>query len=126
MAGKPTDAPCLPAGRTAPCSCALILVKPVKSLGKVVDCSLRDTAAIQMMIKELETWLSVVDKSGLPGKFKAWMYQHSVLPRVQTPASSEGGAGRSGGGADQQDGGHAAARSMDEVGGGAGQEGVLG
>lgn len=45
-----------------------ITEKPVKSLGKVFDCSLRDTAAIQTTIKELETWLSAVDKSGLPGR----------------------------------------------------------
>ncbi|KAJ3600351.1 hypothetical protein NHX12_031336 [Muraenolepis orangiensis] len=44
--------------------------KPVKSLGKVFDCSLRDTTSIQ---------------SGLPGKFKAWVYQHGILPRILWP-----------------------------------------
>ncbi|KAL1249583.1 hypothetical protein QQF64_020588 [Cirrhinus molitorella] len=62
-----------------------ITEKPVKSLGKVFDCSLSDTIAIQTTTKELETWLSTVDKSGLPGRFKAWMYQHGVLPRVLWP-----------------------------------------
>ncbi|XP_061896860.1 uncharacterized protein LOC133645950 [Entelurus aequoreus] len=62
-----------------------ITEKPVKSLGKVFDCSLRDTAAIQTTIKELQTWLSAVDKSGLPGRFKAWIYQHGVLPRILWP-----------------------------------------
>lgn len=42
----------------------------------------------------------------------------------QTPANPEGGACRYWGGTDQQDGGHAAARSMDKVGGCAGQEGI--
>ncbi|XP_061571176.1 uncharacterized protein LOC133424524 [Cololabis saira] len=59
--------------------------KPVKSLGKVFDCSLRDTAAVRTTIKELETWLTAVDKSGLPGRFKAWIYQHGILPRVLWP-----------------------------------------
>jgi len=27
----------------------------------------------------------VVDKSGLPGKFKAWIYQHSILSRILWP-----------------------------------------
>ncbi|KAI4902387.1 hypothetical protein NFI96_019478 [Prochilodus magdalenae] len=26
-----------------------------------------------------------VDKSGLPGKFKAWMYQHGILPQLLWP-----------------------------------------
>jgi hypothetical protein len=35
--------------------------------------------------QELEVWLATVDKSGLPGKFKAWIYQHGVLPRNLWP-----------------------------------------
>ncbi|KAL7854779.1 hypothetical protein SRHO_G00169690 [Serrasalmus rhombeus] len=30
----------------------------------------------------LNTWLWAVDKSGLPGKFKAWIYQHDILPHL--------------------------------------------
>ncbi|KAJ3581825.1 hypothetical protein NHX12_016191, partial [Muraenolepis orangiensis] len=59
--------------------------KPVKSLGKVVDCSLRDTTSIQSTCTELDGWLKSVDKSGLPGKFKAWVYQHGILPRILWP-----------------------------------------
>ncbi|XP_067284127.1 uncharacterized protein [Pseudorasbora parva] len=59
--------------------------KPVKSLGKVFDCSLKDTAAIHATNIELEGWLAAVDKSGLPGKFKAWIYQHGILPRILWP-----------------------------------------
>ncbi|KAL7841023.1 hypothetical protein SRHO_G00247140 [Serrasalmus rhombeus] len=32
-----------------------------------------------------DTWLLAVDKSGLPGKFKAWIYQHSILPCLLWP-----------------------------------------
>ncbi|KAK0134264.1 Zinc finger BED domain-containing protein 4 [Merluccius polli] len=62
-----------------------ITEKPVKSLGKVFDCSLRDTTSIQSTCTELDGWLKSVDKSGLPGKFKAWVYQHGILPRILWP-----------------------------------------
>ncbi len=59
--------------------------KPVKSLGKLFDHSLWDTVAIQSSISELETCLNNVDQSGLPGKFKCWIYQHGILPRILWP-----------------------------------------
>ncbi|KAK7915664.1 hypothetical protein WMY93_011425 [Mugilogobius chulae] len=59
--------------------------KPVKSLGKVFDSSLKDTESIKVTIASLDTWLKAVDRSGLPGKFKAWIYQHGVLPRILWP-----------------------------------------
>ena len=30
----------------------------------------------------MDDWLKAVDKSGLPGKYKAWIYQHGILPRL--------------------------------------------
>lgn len=57
----------------------------VKSLGKFFDSSLKDPVAIQKSTQQLGTWLTKVDKSGLPGRFKAWIYQHSILPRVLWP-----------------------------------------
>ena len=33
----------------------------------------------------MEDWLKLVDKCGLPGKFKAWIYQHGILPRLLCP-----------------------------------------
>nr|XP_061836351.1 uncharacterized protein LOC133619387 [Nerophis lumbriciformis] len=62
-----------------------ITEQPVKSLGKLFDSSLKDSAAIQKSTEELGGWLTKVDKSGLPGRFKAWIYQHSILPRVLWP-----------------------------------------
>ena len=56
--------------------------KPVKSLGKGFDSFLRDATSIQSTCTELDGWLKSVDKSGLPGKFKAWVYQHGILPRI--------------------------------------------
>ncbi|XP_054626149.1 uncharacterized protein LOC129178189 [Dunckerocampus dactyliophorus] len=59
--------------------------KPVKSLGKVFDCYLRDTTSIQSTCTESDGWLKSVVKSGLPGKFKAWVYQHGILSRILWP-----------------------------------------
>ena len=55
---------------------------PVKSLGKRFDDSLKDTAAIQETKENLERWLNKIERSGLPGRFKAWIYQNAVLPNV--------------------------------------------
>ena len=62
-----------------------ITEKPVKSIGNVFDCSLRDATSIQSAFIELDGWLKSVDRSGLPGKFKAWAYQHDILPRILWP-----------------------------------------
>ncbi|GAA6088928.1 uncharacterized protein LOC109140547, partial [Tachysurus ichikawai] len=59
--------------------------KTVKSMGKTFDRSLRDTTSIRNTSEELERWLKMVDKTGLPGKFKAWVYQHGILPRILWP-----------------------------------------
>ena len=59
--------------------------QPVKSLGKVFDASLKDANSIKKTINDLEEWLRKVDKSGLPGRFRAWIYQHAVLPRILWP-----------------------------------------
>lgn len=42
----------------------------------------KDCTAIQKTSQELKDWLSRVDKSGLPGRFKAWIYQNSILPQI--------------------------------------------
>lgn len=57
-----------------------IIEQPVKSLGKLFDSSLKDSASIQKS-EDLGEWLKV-DRSGLTGRFKAWIYKHSILPRV--------------------------------------------
>lgn len=59
--------------------------KPVKNLGKMFNSSLKDSSSVQYPCQELGTWLRAVDKSGLPGKFKAWIYQHSILSRILWP-----------------------------------------
>lgn len=50
--------------------------KPVKSLGKVLNCSLNDRDSIHA---------TSVGKSGLPVSSKAWIYQHGILPWILWP-----------------------------------------
>ncbi|KAK3535558.1 hypothetical protein QTP70_016829, partial [Hemibagrus guttatus] len=55
---------------------------PSQSLGKTFDCTLKESASIRATNQELDRWLMAVYKSGLLGKFKAWIYQHGILPRI--------------------------------------------
>ena len=56
--------------------------KLIKSFGKTLNSSLKDTIPTCQMIDDLNEVLAKLDKSGLPGCFKAWIYQHSLLPRL--------------------------------------------
>lgn len=44
--------------------------------------TLTDTTAVKSSCEELGGWLKEADKMGLPGMFKAWLYQHGILPRI--------------------------------------------
>ena len=68
-------------GKTIP----TLTEKPVKSLGKTFNSSLKDTSSVHQLRIELRKWLDAIDKTGLPGKYKAWIYQHGVLPRLLWP-----------------------------------------
>jgi len=59
--------------------------KPMKSLRKIFDSNLKDTASNKNYCKELEVWLKEVNKSGFPRKFKAWIYQLRIIPRFLWP-----------------------------------------
>ncbi|CAC5424243.1 unnamed protein product [Mytilus coruscus] len=59
--------------------------EPVKSFGKKFDTTLTDSENTKEIQKQLVDWLSKKDKSGLPGRYKTWMYQHGVLPRILWP-----------------------------------------
>ncbi|XP_056314571.1 uncharacterized protein LOC130229674 [Danio aesculapii] len=59
--------------------------KPVKSLGKWYRADLNDKESVRQMSVQVDTWMTSLEKSGLPGKYKAWGYQHGVLPRLLWP-----------------------------------------
>ena len=53
--------------------------KPVKSLGKWYRADLNVKESVKEMLIQAETWMTSLEKSGLPNKYKAWGYQHGVL-----------------------------------------------
>ncbi|VDI22183.1 Hypothetical predicted protein [Mytilus galloprovincialis] len=59
-----------------------IVDNPIKCLGKWFDDTLKDNTSVKTVQTQVVEWLKKVDKSGLPGKFKAWIYQHGLLPRL--------------------------------------------
>ncbi|CAC5369161.1 unnamed protein product [Mytilus coruscus] len=62
-----------------------IIEKPVKSLGKWFRDSFNDRGSVDEMVSQAGKWMDIIDKSGLPGKYKVWCYQHGILPRITWP-----------------------------------------
>nr|XP_055036896.1 uncharacterized protein LOC129424307 [Misgurnus anguillicaudatus] len=46
------------------------------------DDSLSDKNNISSTREQVEEWLKKIDKADLPGKYKCWIYQHGLLPRL--------------------------------------------
>lgn len=59
--------------------------KPVKSLGRWYRANLSDKASANEMHSQAEEWLQALERSGLPGKYKVWSYQHGIFPRLLWP-----------------------------------------
>ncbi len=62
-----------------------IMDSPIKCLGKWFDSSLSDKANVERIRSQLQEGLKQIDKSALPGKFKAWLFQNALLPRLMWP-----------------------------------------
>ena len=62
-----------------------IMDRQIKCLGKWYDVSLKDTNNISRTKNQLQDGLKMIYKTGLPGKFKAWFYQHGLLSRLLWP-----------------------------------------
>ena len=61
----------------------LIVGNPIECLGKWFNESPTNKESIEGIKKKLlSSWLRTVDGSGLLGKYKAWIYQHGILPRL--------------------------------------------
>ena len=65
----------------------LLQDKPIKYLGKIYNGSLNEKAQIEEVEKETAHDLKKVDRCKLPGRYKAWMFQHMLLPRLMWPLS---------------------------------------
>ncbi|XP_078336960.1 uncharacterized protein LOC144626561 [Crassostrea virginica] len=59
-----------------------IVDEPIKCLGKWFDDTLTDKNNIENIQRQVKEWLKRTENSGLPGKYKAWIYQHGMLPRL--------------------------------------------
>ena len=62
-----------------------IMDQPIKYLGKKYNQRLNDREQVEETIEEVEGMLKKIDRCKLPGKYKAWMVQHMLLPRVMWP-----------------------------------------
>ena len=47
--------------------------------------SLTDKGTHDRLLQQMELGIRIIDKSELPGKFKAWIFQHGLLPRLIWP-----------------------------------------
>ena len=59
--------------------------KPVKSLGRWYDASLKDKDQVDQLRKEVASGLASIDRTLLPGKLKLWSMQYGLLPRLMWP-----------------------------------------
>jgi hypothetical protein len=59
--------------------------QPIKCLGKWYDVTLNDRRSMTVTTKQAEEWLRKIEESMLQGKFKVWIYQHGLLPRLMWP-----------------------------------------
>ena len=58
----------------------MVSEKPVKSLGRWYDASLKDKEQVEHLRKEVATGLENIDRTLLPGKLKLWCMQYRLLP----------------------------------------------
>ncbi|XP_052268321.1 uncharacterized protein LOC127869705 [Dreissena polymorpha] len=59
-----------------------IMDSPIKCLGKWFDSSLSDKANVERIRSQLQEGLKQIDKSALPGNFKAWLFENALLPKL--------------------------------------------
>ncbi|XP_059807673.1 uncharacterized protein LOC132381975 [Hypanus sabinus] len=62
-----------------------IIGNPIRCLGKLYDDSLKDVNNSRCLEQQTTERLVKIDKSGLPGRFKAWIFRHELLPRLMWP-----------------------------------------
>ena len=60
---------------------------PIKSLGKVYNDTLNEKQQIEEVNKQVLADLKTIDKCRLPGRYKAWIVQHMMMPRLMWPLS---------------------------------------
>ena len=61
--------------------------KPIKYLGKKYNANLNEKEQMKEVESQLKIDLKKIEKCRLPGRYKAWMLQHMLLPRLMWPLS---------------------------------------
>ena len=64
-----------------------ITEKPVKYLGKSYNMSLNEQQQIEEAMKQVKDELKKIQNCKIPGRYKAWILQHMLLPRLMWPLS---------------------------------------
>lgn len=59
--------------------------KSVKYLGKRYTKEMNEQEQTEEVLKELKSSLKKVERCRVPGKYKSWMLQHMILPRLMWP-----------------------------------------
>ena len=59
--------------------------KPVKSLGRMYEGNLSDRSRGMKLHREVEDDLLKINKTNLPGKYKLWILQFALYPRLEWP-----------------------------------------
>lgn len=62
-----------------------MMEKPVKSLGRWYDATLKDTEQVDQLRRDTFNGLERIDKSLLPGRLKLWCFQFGLLPQLMWP-----------------------------------------
>ena len=62
-----------------------ITEKPVRYLGKTYNVTLNEHEQIDQAATDLRDGLKKIEKSRVPGRYKCWMVQHMLLPRIMWP-----------------------------------------
>ena len=62
-----------------------ILDKPVKYLGKEYKANLNEKEQTQEVLTNLKTEIRKIDRCRLPGRYKSWILQHMLMPRLMWP-----------------------------------------
>ena len=62
-----------------------ITEKSVKYLGKLYNKTLNEQEQAKEVLADLKQGLKKMEKTMIPGRYKAWMFQHMLLPRIMWP-----------------------------------------
>ena len=62
-----------------------ITEKPIKYLGKLYNRALNDKEQTEEVMKDAKQGLKKIGETKIPGRYKAWVVQHMLLPRLMWP-----------------------------------------